>query len=108
MKTKMLGLALAAAFAASAQGAAVTFDFVSSLLSTQPDRTIAFSGTVTNTGPAAAFLNADEFTFPLPLNDTPFFLNFPLSLAPGTSVTATLFMVTVPAGTPVGLYVGTF
>jgi hypothetical protein len=53
---------------------------------------------------AAVFLNGDSFnvTAPITLDDTDFFTNFPLSLAPGTSFTGDLFVLTVPPGSPFG------
>jgi hypothetical protein len=59
---------------------------------------------------AAVFLNGDSFniTAPVTLNDSDFFANFPLSLAPGTSFTGELFVLTAPPGTPLGAYLGTF
>jgi hypothetical protein len=61
---------------------------------------VSFSATVsaplTNSG--AVFLNADSVNidFPLTLDDSAFFMNFPLSLAPGASFTGQIFTVTVP------------
>jgi len=77
-----------------------------------PGTTLSFSGTVStpssNTG--AVFLN-DVGTFSsgfLVLNDTPFFLNSPHSMAPGQTNTFVVFTVGIPVGTPVGSYPGTF
>ena len=73
---------------------------------------VTFDATVTapSSNTAAVFLNGDSFnvTAPITLDDSDFFNDFPLSLAPGTSFTGDLFMLTVPAGTPVGTYLGTF
>lgn len=59
---------------------------------------------------AAVFLNGDSFnvTSPVTLNDSDFFNNFPLSLAPGTSFTGGLFVLTVPPNSALGIYLGTF
>jgi hypothetical protein len=59
---------------------------------------------------AAVFLNGDSFnvTAPLTLDDSDFFANFPLSLAPGTSFTGDLFVLTIPPGTLAAAYQGTF
>jgi hypothetical protein len=59
---------------------------------------------------APVFLNGDSFniTGPFSLDDTDFFTKFPLSLAPGASYTGDLFVLTVPPGTPFGVYLGTF
>ena len=59
---------------------------------------------------AAVFLNGDSFnvTAPITLDDSDFFANFPLSLAPGASFTGDLFVLTMPPGTPLEAYLGTF
>jgi hypothetical protein len=73
---------------------------------------LTFDATVSaapcNSGPI--FLNGDSFnvTAPVTLDDSDFFSNFPLSLAPGTSFTGDLFVLTVPAGTPFGTFLGSF
>lgn len=59
---------------------------------------------------APIFLNALEFNLPSGLdsnliNPTPFFVNFPLSLDSGESVTAALFAITLPAGIAPGTYI---
>jgi hypothetical protein len=71
------------------------------------DFTATVSAPLSNTG--AIFLNSDSFNLagPLSLDDSPFFLNFPLSLNPGQSDTDVLFTVTVPANT-VGTFPGSF
>ena len=90
------------------RGANITLDFLSSLLPAVPGQTVTFSATLMNAGATEAFLNGDSFTFPLPVDDTPFFLNTPPSLAPGQSFTGPVLNVNVPSGTPLGLYVGVF
>jgi hypothetical protein len=73
---------------------------------------LAYDATVSapasNSG--AVFLNGDSFniTAPITLDDTDFFANFPLSLAPGTSFTGDLFVLTVPPNSPFGTFLGTF
>ena len=73
---------------------------------------MTFDATVTapSSNTAAVFLNGDSFniTAPITLDDSDFFSDFPLSLAPGTSFTGDLFTLTAPAGTPAGTYLGTF
>jgi hypothetical protein len=66
------------------------------------------SAPASNSG--AVFLNGDSFniTAPVTLDDSDFFANFPLSLAPGTNFTGDLFVLTVPAGSPFGTFLGTF
>jgi hypothetical protein len=71
-----------------------------------PPGTLTFVATVsaplTNTGDV--YLNSDSTTvdYPLTLDDTPFFNNFPLSLAPGGSFTGVLFDITVPDYADIG------
>ena len=88
----------------------ISFTLASSLLTTQPGTSVTFTGTVADTGGSPTFLNGDTATFaaPLLLNDTPFFLNFPFVLTPLQSVTAQIFVVSVPLGTAAGLYSGSF
>lgn len=72
--------------------------------------TLSFVATITNLGNETVFLNGDNLFVGLPLagDDTPFYLNFPLSLSDGDSATAELFTITIPGGTPNGLYTGSF
>lgn len=71
-----------------------------------------FTATVSNDDPSATvFLNGDFVVLdsPLTYDDTGFNLNAPLFLGPLTSSgDFVLFTVTVPEGTPIGLYAGTF
>jgi hypothetical protein len=92
----------------SAQAVPITLSLSSSLLTTTPGSAVTFAGTVTETGGTTTFLNGDSFTTTLPLNDAPFFMNFPLTLSPLQSFTAPMFIVTVPALTMPGLYSGVF
>jgi hypothetical protein len=74
--------------------------------------TFTFEATVTapSSNSGAVFLNGDSFnvTAPITLDDSDFFANFPLSLAPGASFTGDLFVLTVPPGTLAAAYTGTF
>lgn len=73
---------------------------------------VAFDATVSapSSNSAAVFLNGDSFnvTAPVTLDDSGFFNNFPLSLAPGASVTDELFVLTAPPNTPFGTFLGSF
>ena len=73
---------------------------------------VTFDATVSapSSNGAAVFLNGDSFnvTSPVTLDDSDFFANFPLSLAPGTSFTGDLFVLTLPPGSSPGSYLGTF
>lgn len=74
--------------------------------------TLFYNATVTapSTNSALVYLNGDSYSLnaAFTLDDSSFLLNFPLDLAPGQSYTGTLFDVTVPADSPLGLYAGSF
>jgi hypothetical protein len=105
----MIGFSSAAAYADT-----VTFTLTDStaFVPGQTGGVATYDATVSapNTNGATVFLNGDSFNVsaPLTLDDTDFFVNFPLSLAPGASFTGDLFTVSVPAGTAPGNYVGSF
>jgi hypothetical protein len=88
----------------------ISFTLASSLLTTQLGTSVTFTGTVAENGGSVTFLNGDSANFaaPLLLDDTPFFVNFPFLLTPLQSVTAQIFVVSVPLGTAAGLYSGSF
>jgi len=105
-----LGLIAACVLLAAATGGAATvsLDLDSSLLFAVPGQSATFTGVVTNTGAAIAFLNGDSFVFPYPIDDSPFFVTVPPTLAPGASASGPLFSALIPASAPLGLYVGSF
>ena len=122
MKLKMT-LAVAALLAIGLSSAAAYADTVSfTLINPNPSvpvsgndlapGTVAFEAIVSapSSNSGAVFLNGDSFnvTAPITLNDSDFFANFPLSLAPGASFTDDLFVLTIPPGTLTGIYQGTF
>jgi MYXO-CTERM domain-containing protein len=88
----------------------LTIGFASSLLNAAPGQTVTFNATVANPSAAAVSLDSDALNVTAPLigNDTKFFVNFPVSLAAGQSVTAPIFDVFVPAGAVFGVYPGRF
>jgi hypothetical protein len=119
MKFKMT-LAVAALLMAGLSSAAAYADTLTFTL-TNPNGgiladaggTLTFDATVTaaSTNSGAIFLGGDSFnvTAPVTLDDSDFFNNFPLSLAPGTSFTGELFTLTLPPGMAVGSdFLGTF
>jgi hypothetical protein len=78
-----------------------------------PGSTLTFDATVSAplANGAAVFLNFDNFGDNIPgstIDDSGFFLNFPLSLDPGHDFTGTLFSVALPPGVAVGSYTGFF
>lgn len=90
----------------------LTVTFLDAELEGTPDDTLAFIGTITaassNTG--TVYLNADALNLNglFTLDDTPFFINAPLFLAPAQVYTGVLFTVTVNKAAPIGTYSGVF
>ena len=83
----------------------------------QPDALLSqggsvdFFGEITNDGADEVFLNGDFSVLPyvaLALDDSAFFDNAPLFLAPGASYAGPLFRVLASSAAPAGLYLGTF
>jgi hypothetical protein len=101
-------LLLLAVLSACVYAGPLTFTFTSSLLNMQIGQTVTFSATLTNTGATPLFLNGDSISIapPLQLNDTKFFLNFPVSLSAGQTFTAPILDVTALSGSALGLHVG--
>jgi hypothetical protein len=96
---------------ASAFSLPLIINFDSSLRTTNRGDTITFSASIFNSTGATVFINGDSLNVPTPLivNDTPFLLNAPLSIAAGvTTPTFPFFNVTVPLSAPFGLYPGRF
>jgi hypothetical protein len=113
MKLSVAALLAMGLSSATAYGATITFTLAN------PNEFISLSGGsltyfATVFAPASdtapVFLNGDSFNVsaPVTLNDSDFFNNFPLSLAPGTSFTSALFVLTMPPNPPIGTYLGTF
>lgn len=111
-----LSIFLLAIFLPSAPAAA---DSISLMLSHPvqtgaPGSTLIFDATVSApfANSATVFLNFDNFGDTIPgansIDDSGFFLDFPLSLDPGDSFTGTLFSVTLPPGVAPGSYTGFF
>jgi uncharacterized repeat protein (TIGR01451 family) len=97
-----------AVFTVCAYAGPLSFTFTSSLLNVPIGQTVTFAATLTNTGTATLFLNADSIDIapPLLLDDTKFFLNTPASLAAGQSITAAILDVGAPIGSTFGLHTG--
>jgi hypothetical protein len=79
---------------------------------TSPGTTIAFDATVmapaANTGDVYLFGDSSNVDAPLAIDDSYYLLNWPVDLTPGQSYTDMLFNVTVPDGTALGEYAGSF
>jgi hypothetical protein len=105
-----LGVLAACCLLASATGraATVSLDLDSSLLFAMPGQSATFTGVVTNTGAAPAFLGGTSFVFAHSIDDSPFFVTVPAALAPGGSASGPLFTALIPGGAPLGLIVGSF
>jgi hypothetical protein len=108
----MMALAVAASHpsAANAQSLDVTLS-EPTVTVTQGTTAVDFYATITNpSATAPVYLNGDSATTStsfLTVDDTPFFNNAPLSLAPGqSSGLLELFAVDLAANTPQGLYSG--
>ena len=104
------GVSLAGAIA-SADALMIALD--SPTLMGSPGDTLQFFGTITNTTIDPIFLNGDNFNLaafdPSVIDDTPFFLNAPLSLDGGTSSgDLELFDIDIPSSFTPGGYDGTF
>ena len=117
MKKSILGITLALVTAALSMPAAYA-DTVN-LTINDPIQEIGMAGgtlyyeatvSAPSTNSALVYLNGDSYSLAgaFRLDDSPFLLNFPLDLAPGQSYTGSLFAITVPANSSVGLYNGSF
>jgi hypothetical protein len=106
----MLLSLLLAAPAARADAYGFTFIIDNSPVYTPSGQVVEIFATVADTGPDTIYLNGDNpnVESPLTYDDSPFQLNYPLSLGPGDSYSGELLDVTVPAGTPAGTYVSDF
>jgi len=96
----------------AARADSLTFSLTSPTEYTPAGTTIAFDATVmapaTNTNPVYLYGDTNGVTAPLTVDDSYYILNWPLDLTPGQSYTDVLFNVTVPHGTTLGDYVGSF
>jgi PEP-CTERM motif len=100
-----------AAATLAAHADSITFVLTQPIQSGTPGSVIDYSATVTapvsNVG--NVFLNGDSFVTDVgTLNDSPFFANFPLFLAPGGSFTGVIFAIDIPGGTAPGPYPGSY
>lgn len=89
----------------------LTFTLTPSSMPASPGNIVTFSGLLQNNGVSAVFLNGDVNPGITPLfsvDDTKFFFNAPLSLAPGDSWNGDLFDVTISPSAPAGDYSGDF
>lgn len=88
------------------------------VISASTGGTVTFTATLTNNNPFALYLNSDTFTLanPASLDDTLFQNTFvtppnggaqPTLAANGGTLTLSLFTVSLPANTPLGIYSGT-
>lgn len=77
-----------------------------------PGSTLSIVGTIVapSTNSGSVYLNSDSLSLagPFTLNDDPFILNAPTSMAPGATYTAVLFTVTISPQASEGIYTGFF
>jgi PEP-CTERM motif len=117
MKLK-LTLAVAALLTIGLSSAAAYADTITFTLTDSTGYVVHTGGSLTfdatvsapSSNGAPVFLNGDSFnvTAPITLDDSDFFNDFPLSLAPGASFTGALFVLTVPPNTAFENFLGTF
>lgn len=72
--------------------------------------TLSFDASVSapSTNSGIEYLNGDEFTVSLPIDDSGYLNDFPLDLAPGQSFTGLLFTISIPSTAAQGNYPGVF
>lgn len=105
---KLLPLFFGLGLAAHA-GVIMTVSFSPQQLSGLPGTTVQLSGTLTNNDTNTQFIVSDSVTFPFAVDDTPFFINSPLSLLPGELSSPFVFLdIPIPVGQAQGLYNGQF
>jgi hypothetical protein len=96
----------------AARADSLTFSLTSPIEYTLPGTTIAFDATVmapaANTGDVYLFGDSSNVDAPLTIDDSYYILNWPLDLTPGQSYSDVLFNVTVPDGTALEEYAGSF
>jgi hypothetical protein len=107
----LLFMAALACMPAKADSLTISLD--SSTLSGSPGSEVEFFGTLTNNTGADLFLNADSFNLagfdPSAIDDSPFFTNAPLFLAPGANTgDIGLFNITIPDPFATNSYPGSF
>ena len=112
LQTLPLTAALLLLAAGGARANALNLTLTQAFQYANPGDPVSFDATVSapETNDSAIYLNGDNTYVDLPLSlaDDPFLSSFPLSLSPGDSYEGTLFTVTVPSGTPDGIYTGYF
>ena len=106
-------VAMAAFLAAgtAAKADPITIDLDSPYQTSADGTTVTFDATIINNSADTIYLNGDSFNVdsPLTLNDADFWDNAPILLAPDSSSgDIALFTVTIPDGTALGLYTGSF
>jgi len=113
MRVRCLLLCLLGALLCDGARAQLVLTLDQSQFTALPGDTVTFTGNLTNNNPFETFLNGAEFPQidpGLAGDESPFFVNTPLSLAPGASLPnpVTLFTVTLDPGLLPGSYSGAF
>ena len=102
MKLRLLSLALLAGLISSAS-AQLVLTFNTPILIGEPGDVLLMDGTLRNPGASEVFLNGISITLggiDLTADETPFFLDFPASLAAGEEVSGSFFEVTIANTAP--------
>jgi len=113
MKNLLLGVAAVALLAPALRADSLTVTLTeASQTVVQGTTVVTFDATIVNPSLTdTIFLNSDgsSVSFPLTLDDTPFLLDAPLSLGPGTSSGPfAIFDIDLPPDTAPGMYSGDF
>jgi len=108
---RLWSCAILALLLCATASADIIFTLDNPVQSALPGNTLTFEGSILNDGLTEVFLNGTSFNVPsfdIVLDDTPFFVNTPLSLLGGESFHGELFSLAVnPAAQP-GPYTGAF
>ena len=112
-KLHLVLLVMAALACVPASADSLTISLDSSTLTGSPGSAVEFFGTLANATGANLYLNADNFNLlgfdPSAIDDSPFFLNTPLFLAPGANTGHIgLFIIMIPSPFATNSYPGTF
>ncbi len=96
-------------FAAAADDFPIVFTIDNLPVSGTANAIVTFDATMTNVSANTQFLNSDSVSFSMPVDDSAFIVNWPLSLAAGATYgSSALFNVTIPADATPGAYSGVF
>ena len=101
-----IGFVLATGMVAKAD--LMSFTLVSPFQTTISGQDVAFQAVLQNTSQGTIYLDGDNFSSSLVIDDSPFWNIVPISLDIGQGYNGLLFSVGVPNGITPGLYTGSF